>query len=269
MDVSIIIINYNTLELTKKCIESIKEKTQGIHYEIVLVDNASTEPKTKETFEQIPDIVFAPSKENLGFAKGNNFGIRRAKGKYILLLNSDTELINDAVSICYNHFQNHDKRLGVVSAQLQYPDGRIQDSCNRFPSIKYLLFERLRLFKFFPKSIYGKILLGPFFDHQSKVQPDWVWGTFYMFPKKILEKLPNKKLADNFFMYGEDVQWGLEFNKLGVKIQFLPEAKVVHYVGSSSNRGMEWMKENNAKLREMYYSKMHRFFLNFLDTNLP
>lgn len=268
MDISIIIINFNTLSLTQKCIQSIKEKTKGVSYEIVLVDNASTEANTKETFAQISDIVFVPSAENLGFAKGNNFGIQHAKGEYILLLNSDTELINDAVSIAHQ-FIKANPEIGVASAQLLYPDGRVQFSCKRFPSVTRLLFERLRLFKLLPKKMVGKILLEAFFDHNIRVQPDWIAGTFFMFPKRILAEMPNKKLADDFFMYGEDIQWGFDLKKLGYKIQFLPEAKVLHYVGASSNRSIEWMNQNKVKIMEMYYSKIHRNLIKFLDTNLP
>jgi len=264
LDLSIIIINYNTIDLTTNCIKSINEKVLGIRYEIIVVDNASAEPNTKESLIILDFVRYIQSNNNLGFAKGNNLGIEHAKGEYVLLLNSDTELINDAVAISHE-FIKKDSSIGVVSAQLQYPDGRIQDSCNRFPSIRYLLFERLRLFKLFPKKIADKILLGPFFDHQSKVQPDWVWGTFFMFPKSLLKKLPNNKLADDFFMYCEDIQWGLDIRQLGYNIQFLPEAKVTHYVGGSSENSRKHIEKNRKILVKKYYNKIHYQILFALE----
>lgn len=267
MDVSIIIINYNTLDLTTKCIESVKDKTKGVSYEIIVVDNDSKEAGTKEKFNSVPDIKFIPSSENLGFAKGNNLGIEHAAGEYILLLNSDTELINDAVSICHNYIKDKPD-VGVVSAQLQYPDGRVQFSCKRFPSVKYLLFERLRLFKLIPKRKAGRILLEAFFKHDERVEADWIAGTFYMIKAKILLELPQQKLADDFFMYGEDMQWGFEFKKLDYKLQFLPEAKVLHHVGASSDNSVKWMNENRSKLFEMYYSIIHRKSITFLERYL-
>lgn len=266
--VSIIIINYNTLELTLKCIASVKFKTLGLDFEIIVVDNDSSEANTVEVLSKLEGITFVPSNVNLGFAKGNNLGIKYAKGNQILLLNSDTELINNAVKIA-SDFLSESKGVAVAAAQLQYPDGRVQFSCKRFPSIKYLLLERLRLFKLLPKKIAGKILLEAFFDHKERVQPDWVAGTFFMFPRRILSLLPNGKLADDFFMYGEDIQWGFDIKNLGYKIQFLPEAKVLHHVGMSSDRSIDWMNENRKTIIENYYSTWYGNLLMKLEASLP
>src|SRR5687768_13853975 len=117
IEVSIVIVHFNTPQLTKDCIQSIIEKTKGISYEVIVVDNASTIHDADEIKEWFPEVVLIKSSINAGFAGGNNLGIAQAKGRYILLLNSDTVLVNDAVSLAFTYLENHPK-AGVVSAQL-------------------------------------------------------------------------------------------------------------------------------------------------------
>ncbi len=185
MDVSVIIINYNTYELTCSCIQSIiREAGNGYTYEIILVDNASTETDAENFLKQFPSIKLIKSTVNAGFARGNNLGIRQAEGEYILLLNSDTVLKNDAIGICLS-FLRADASVAVVSGRLEYPDGHVQHNCQRFPSIGAKLFELFRLQKIFSRSVGSRMLFGSFFDHNTVTYPDWVWGTFFMFPRKL------------------------------------------------------------------------------------
>lgn len=262
--VSVIIVNYNTFELTCKCVQSILEKTEGCSYEIIIVDNASTEAAIKNINILFPGVTLVVSEVNLGFAKGNNLGISRAKGDYILLINSDAELQNDAISICLNFLQQ-EKKVAAVSAVLKYPDGRTQHNCQRFPSIKYKLFELFRLQKVFTRVKSGKILLGFFFNYAEVVYPDWVWGTFFMFERRLLSLLPEKKLADDFFMYVEDMQWCMEFRKLGYSIAFQPAAVVTHHMGKSGGAKSTLIDENMNQFMERYYTRFERFIIRCLD----
>src|SRR5205085_2670410 len=116
MQVSIIIVNYNTFELTCACIQSVLARTEKVSFEIILVDNASVERPAGDFLEKFPSIILVENKENLGFARGNNAGIARASGDMILLLNSDTELMNDAIAICWSFLQTQPS-VGVVSAR--------------------------------------------------------------------------------------------------------------------------------------------------------
>ncbi|SKC77232.1 glycosyltransferase family 2 protein [Ohtaekwangia koreensis] len=262
--VSVVIINYNTFELTCGCIQSVVEKTSGCTYEIIVVDNASTEGRVKEFLVRFPFITLIESKVNVGFSKGNNIGIEQAKGEFILLLNSDTELQNDALSICQD-FIKKDKKAAAVSALLKYPDGAIQHNCQRFPSIKYKLFELFRLQKFVPRRIGGRVLLGFFFDYNEVVYPDWIWGTFFMFRRESLKLLPQGKLADDFFMYVEDMQWCMEFRNLGYSIAFQPAAQVVHYMGKSGGAKSELIDQNIDRFMSKYYSPFERLCIRWLD----
>lgn len=257
MQLSIIIINYNTFQLTCNCIQSIKEKLFDLTYEIILVDNDSSECDPNLFVKRFPDVRLIVSAENTGFTGGNNIGISKAKGDYILLLNSDTELINNAPKICYDHMQQHPE-AGITTAQLTYPDGKIQYNCRRFRSINWELLEVFPLYLFLSKEKKEKLMLHHYFAHKTFMKCDWVWGTFMFFPKKIISQLQENKLPDDFFMYCEDVLWCWNFKKLGYEIHFLPEAKVMHiHKGSSSKDKLLQIRKRSIKNHATFMKKFY------------
>lgn len=228
---SVIIVNHNTFSLTCKCIESIIRHTQGVEYEIILVDNASTECAPDRFVEIFPSIKLIKSPKNVGFAKGNNLGLAQARGKYILLMNSDTELVENSIAICLQKIQ-YNPAVGVVSPRLIYPDGRPQPVANRFHDIGYEIIELFRLHKIMG----SKKLLGFHFAHDEEVLADWVWGAFFLTKREVIDKMPQKRLPDTFFMYFEDVQWCYIIKKkLGYQILFTPDTSVIHHVSASSS----------------------------------
>ncbi|MFN8416234.1 MAG: glycosyltransferase family 2 protein [Cytophagaceae bacterium] len=234
MNLSVIIINYNTFELTCHAIQSIVETTKGCSYEIILVDNNSSECSSELFKLKFPFITLISSSENVGFAGGNNLGLKQAKGEYILLLNSDTVVLNDAVSIAYNYIVNN-PTIGVLSGRLLYPDGTDQPVAGRFPSLKTEILEFLRFPKVESFSNKSKRLLGTYWDYNKGVDADWVWGTFFMFKTEILHQFPNEKLQDDFFMYYEDVQWCYYIkNTLKLRIVYIPEPRILHYLSRST-----------------------------------
>jgi len=232
MELSIIIINYNTFALTHKCIETVYRFTKNIDFEIILVDNASTECDVEIFKQDFPNITLLKSAQNVGFAKGNNLGIQQAKGEYILLLNSDIELVENSIYSCVEFLKNNPK-VGVVSPMLIYPDGRIQSVANKFPSIKYELVELFRLHKFLLPKDY---LLGYYFDHKENKKVDWVWGAFYLTKREIINQFPEKKLPDNYFMYFEDVAWCYEIKSMGYEIHYIATTKAIHHLSASSKK---------------------------------
>jgi GT2 family glycosyltransferase len=263
MDVSVIIVNYNTFSLTSQCIRSIYQYTTEVVFEIILVDNASTECDAGIFKKEFPDIIVIKNKENLGFAKANNVGIKASKGNVVLLLNSDTELKNDAISIAFNRLQS-EKRNGAISVKLIFPDGSVQYQCQRFPSIGLLLAENLRLHKLLPASIRSRIFLSTYFKHESYIEPDSIWGTFFMFNKKILDEMPENKLNDEYFMYYEDKQWCVDIKKLGYKIAYEPAGIVVHYFGQSNAAKKKLMTENKELFLMKNYGSFKTSVLNAL-----
>lgn len=264
MQLSIIIINYNTFWLTCNCIQSIRGKLVDLDYEIILVDNDSSECDPQLFAKQFPELKLIVSAENTGFTGGNNIGLSRASGDYILLLNSDTELINNAPKICYDYMQQHPE-AGVTTAQLSYPDGKIQYNCRRFRTISWELLEIFPLYRLMPKRKREQLMLHHYFDHKSSVSCDWVWGTFMLFPRKIISALPGNQLPADFFMYVEDVLWCWQIKKLGYQIVFLPEAKVMHiHKGSTSKENLKQVRllgvKNHAKFMRKFYPDL-RWYL--------
>jgi GT2 family glycosyltransferase len=264
MDVSVVIINYNTYDLTVQCIASIKKHTKDIDYEIILVDNAS-DYFPEETFcQQFPDVKLIKSPINLGFAGGNNLGVYYARGKYVLLLNSDTYLFENSIAMAFRYMEEN-PRAGVMSAKLIFPDGRHQPVAQRFPRAGYLLLELLRLQKLFPRHISGKLLLGPFFDHSETAKADWVWGTFFFFRKDIIKQLPGKKLDEQYFMYYEDMQWCWDFRKLGYEVHYYAKTALVHLMGGSSANKVSLMKRNKQLFLKRNYGQLEKTLILKLE----
>jgi len=148
---------------------------------------------------------------------------------------------------------------GITTAQLNYPNGKMQYNCRRFRTIGWELLEVFPLYLLLPKQKREKLMLHHYFDHKRIMECDWVWGTFIFFPKKLISQLKNNKLPDDFFMYCEDVLWCWEFKRLGYKIIFLPEAKVMHiHKGSSSPEKIVQVRKsgikNHAKFMKKYYT---------------
>ena len=257
MQLSIIIINYNTYKLTCNCIQSLYDKLKDVSFEIVLVDNASIECDPQLFKEKFPAINLVISATNSGFTGGNNLGVVNAKGDYLLLLNSDTELINNAPKICLDYLQQH-KEVGMVTCQLLYPDGKIQYNCRRFRTISWELLEIFPFYKLLPKPKREALMLHHYFDHQSEMECDWVWGAYMLFSRNIIQQLADKKLSDDFFMYCEDTLWCWDFKQLGYKIQFLPQAKIMHVHKGSVSKD-KWLKirttsiKNHATFMKKFY----------------
>lgn len=258
--VSIVIVNYNTFQLTKNCIESILAHVKGVPFEIILVDNASTECDPADFIKLFPSLKLVLSEQNLGFAGGNNLGIHVAKGDQILLLNSDTVLNMDAVSHTAQML-NDNAGCGVVSCRLDFPDGKVQHNCQPFPNGLKRLAEITRVFKLFPPQLRSSYLQGVYFNYKRNGKPDWVWGTYFHFKKEVLASLPGKQLPEDYFMYVEDMQWCYVIRKAGWEICYDGDASVVHLMGQSNGKRNENMQTNLLDFIGRYYSPLQKALL--------
>lgn len=233
--VSVIIINYNTFRMTSDCIRSVYQHTKGTPFEIILVDNASTERDPKEFLLEFPQLTLVESKTNSGFAGGNNLGIANAHGEYILLLNSDTLLTEDSISKTLAYLRDHPE-AGVVGCRQIFPDGQVQFSARRFRTISW---ELLDLFRFIIYSMSyqrrSRLMLGQFFQHDESLEADWVNGAYFLSPKSVIQLLPGGKLDERFFMYGEDVLWCEQIKNLGYKIYFQANTTIIHISSGSTD----------------------------------
>ena len=232
--VSVIIINYNTFQLTCDCIASVFKFTKGVPFEIILVDNASTERNPSHFLEKFPSIKLIESKKNLGFAGGNNLGIQHATGDTILLLNSDTLLTEDSISLSVTQLQK-DPSIGVLGCRQLFPDGALQYSARRFRSISWELLDLFRfvLYFFSPKARAHR-MLGQYFLHDESLFVDWVNGAFFLFPRRLLNQLPQHQLDERFFMYAEDVLWCEQIKQAGYRVFFLATTSIIHITSGST-----------------------------------
>lgn len=233
VELSIIIVNYNTFSFTKSCLASVYEYTRDVNFEVVVVDNCSTDEDASMFKKIFPQIKLIQNSTNIGFAKANNVGLKYSEGKVVLLLNSDTKLFDNSIGNAY-HLLLKSPEVDVITGKLMYPDGSLQYQCGRFPSILLQLVELFRIQKLLKKKRREELLLGGFFDHARIVFPDWIWGTFFMFNVRILEAFPENKLTETYFMYQEDLEWCYYIKQYGFKIAYNPSISIIHCFGSST-----------------------------------
>lgn len=232
--VSVVIINYNTFKITCDCIASVIQHTRNCEYEIVLVDNASPTDDPDEFLRLFPTIRLIKSPENGGFAKGNNLGIAAAKGEVILLLNSDTVLTEDSISLAVAELKRHD-RIGPLGVRLVYPDGKLQHTARRFRSIRNELLDLARpLLKLLPYERRSALMLNQYFRGDRNTWCDWVSGAFFMFHRSLLHEMPGNKLDERYFMYGEDQLWCLQAQQLGYPSYYYAGTTVTHIHAAST-----------------------------------
>lgn len=229
MDVSIIIINYNTLEMTRACINSIFEKTNDISFEVILVDNNSNDG-SKSYFEKDSRIKYVYNDANLGFGRANNVGLKYAEGRNILFLNSDTLLVNNAIKILSNYLDDN-ILVGVCGGNLYNEDLSPNMSFVRhYPSLSWeidLLFHGIpsRLLKY-DKSMFN------YSDLPSTVA--YIWGADIMIKKELLDRYGS--FDKDFFMYFEETELCYRLAKQGYKIMSVPQAKIIHLNGKSTKQ---------------------------------
>jgi len=229
LDLSISIVNWNTKDILRNCLMSIYESTHRIRYEIFVVDNASSDGSPKMVEKEFPQVKLIRNKENLGFAKANNQVIRLSNGRYILLLNSDTIVLNGALDKMVE-FMNDHPDAGAAGCKLLGSDGSLQKSINKFPSLFCQCWGKSLFPAFFPKIKFSYVIDEPHF--YSRIQEvDWVTGAFLILSRSAIKQIG--LLDENFFMYAEDTDLCWRIKKEGWKVYFYPRVKVVHLGGVS------------------------------------
>jgi GT2 family glycosyltransferase len=237
MDLSIIIVSFNTKDILVSCIKSVKKYTSGIDYEIIVIDNASTDGSAKAAKDLGVKLIV--NKENVGFAIANNQGTKLSKGEFLLFLNSDTEVKDNVLGEMVSWMKVNPK-AGISTSALKNRDGSIQATGGYFPTLprvfSWMTIQDLPLVDSFIK---------PFHPHHSKSffskgdnfykeqkELDWVTGAFIMTKKEILDKAGG--WDESFFMYVEEVDLCYRIKKLGYQVWYLPKWNITHLGGASS-----------------------------------
>lgn len=261
MILSIIIVNYKTSALTKLCVSSIKNSLKNNDYEIIVLDVASNEEESEEIHDKFPDIKLIPIKENVGYSKSVNLGIKNSNpdSKYLLILNADIVVINGAISALIK-FLDSNSNVGMAGPQLLNFNNTIQYSCFRFYTPAVVLYRRLPFvgkIKFVQKTLNDFLMKE--WDHKTMRSVDWLMGSALMIRREALDA--TGLMDERFFMYFEDVDWCRRFWENEWRVVYYPLAKMAHYHGKQSS--------GFGKYTIIHIISAFKYFNKFMGKNIP
>ncbi len=232
MDVSVVIVSYNTRELLSKCLSSLKVATQNLKAEIIVSDNDSFDGTADMVRKQFPGVKVIENRDNLGFSKANNVAITSACGKYILILNPDTEIEKDTIGKMID-FMEKRPEVGIATCKVVLPNGQLDRDCRRhFPTPARSFTHFSGLSKIFRGSkIFDQYYMG-YLSNRGEHEVDSCAGSFMFIRKKDLDRVG--LFDEDFFFYGEDLDLCWRFKELGYKVVYTPVTKILHHKGAAS-----------------------------------
>ncbi len=255
-DVSIIIINYNGKELLRSCLSSLYKYTKDVKFEIILVDNNSSEP-VDDVLNDFPEIKFLRNNKNLGFAAANNRGLKIANGKYVLFLNNDTVFKENSIKKVFDFAESLEPPV-FVGCRLLNSDGSIQESVVDFPSVWNTFTESFFLYKMFKKSSkFNKYYLN-YIDVSGPVEVDVIKGAFMLCDAQAVKELNG--FDERFFFYSEETDLCYRFKKNGGKIYFYPGTSITHLGGETTSKNLAFKFIQQAKAKIQFYKKHFNSF---------
>jgi len=237
VDLSVIVVSFNTKKLLSDCLFSVYSKTKGIDFEVIVVDNDSRDDSPQMVEANFPGVVLIKNGQNLGFAAANNQGLKMAKGRYLLLLNSDTKLIENTLFKMVQWMDGH-KKIGVSSCQLLNQDETIQATGGFFPTLPRVLAWMM----FWDDLPFVDRVVKPIHPHEPKFYfrhswykkehfQDWVTGAFFLIRREVVKKVG--LLDEKFFMYVEEMEYCYRIQKAGFWVFYSPISKIIHLKGRS------------------------------------
>ena len=270
IDLSVVIVSWNVCDLLRRCLHSVlgarplvtgNEQDRArfrpvppeFSIEVVVVDNASTDDSVDMVRTEFPRVRMIANDDNRGFPAASNQGIAIAGGRYVLLLNPDTEVVGRALSVMITFADAH-LDVGIVAPQLLDPDGSVQSSRRRFPTLATALFESTWLQPYAPRRLLKRYHVLDQAD-DATLDVDWVTGAALMARRQAIEQVG--PLDEGFFMYSEELDWCRRFRDAGWRVVYLPSAQIIHHEGKSSEQVVpaRHMYFQTSKVR--YFRKHH------------
>jgi len=261
---SIIIVNWNARKHVEACLRSIQRETKHIAREILVVDNASHDGSVHMIRAQFPEVILMENKENVGFARASNQAIKLSQSPYILLLNPDTLILKDALTKMAKFMDEH-SHIGTLGCKVLTGEGILDLRCaRRFPTLISELCEKTTLAVRFPGSrLFGSYLMS-YWNHDSSREVDALSGACMMVRRELIENVGF--LDEDFFMYGEDVDWCYRVKHAGWQVFYFSDAEIVHLGARSTSlvrdeMGVEALRSLNLFFRKHYgpaYAWAHR-----------
>ena len=234
MDLSCIIVNYKNSEPLKYCLASLYQTVQGINFETIIIDNSENDLGLQPLKELYPKTQFVSNSSNIGFAKANNQAAKIAQGKVLIFLNPDTILSEQAIYSMYKYYCSHTE-TGVLGPKVVNPEGSLQYSCRRYPTLWTGLFNRYSILsRLFPENRFTSQYLMRDFDHNEIRQVDWLSGCCLMVSKSTFEN--SHGFDENYFLFNEDVDLCRTIKQAGKEVIYFPKATITHQVSTSNSK---------------------------------
>ncbi len=230
---SVVVVSWNGKDILHRCLSSLQQHLRKVDYEVILVDNASSDGSPEMVEREWPEIRLIRNARNLGFGTGNNIGMAMARGEFFLLLNSDAYLIDDTPVRLIERLRARPD-AGVVGPMLRFEDGRLQASAHRFCSFSRLFLEELILYKLLPRARVADLFLGAYWDHGNEREADWITGACMLVRREVFEQTGG--FDPDMFLYGEEVEWCHRIRAGGWSVVFSPIGVVIHIGHASSER---------------------------------
>jgi hypothetical protein len=255
LEVSIIIVNWNTKDLLYACLSSVfKHVTAKLKFEVIVIDNASEDGSGEMVQKEFPEVVLIFNSDNVGFARANNQGAAIAEGRYLLLLNSDTLVLDNSITQIIEHLDSHPD-IGLATGRVLNHDMTFQRPFSRFPHYFDAFFHQTsRLIVGWNSPLYKRYHLEGLDEMQSH-DVDWVSGAYLFVRNDLIDG--GKVLDENIFMYYEDTLLCYQARQRGYRIVYLPYAPIIHYGGMSSSGIGKKAIYNSFKGSVAYFGKVH------------
>lgn len=254
IDISFIIVNWNTKKLLIQCIDSLYLNIDQHKIEVIIVDNGSTDGSQKAVKDLFPSATLIENECNLGFAKANNIGIQQSTGRYICLVNSDVKVLNHCGDqMCA--YMDLNPSIGVLGPKILNPDLTLRKNCREFPNLWNSLCSASGIAKIFPRSKIFSGTLMTYFNHNEIISVDVLPGCFLMARREAFEQVG--LLDERFFIYSEDKDWCKRFQMMKWDVVFFPECEVIHYAGASASNEPRRFLIEKLKADQQYWRKHH------------
>ncbi len=250
---SIIIVNYNRFDLTYDCIKSIYQFTPNLDFEIIVVDNNSTNGTSDQIEKDYPQVIWIKNNKNMGFAYANNQGIKIAKGEYILLLNNDTLLIEDTLNTIIKYYKSISKPA-LIGCKLLNQDGSFQVSISDFDNILNLFGENTFLYKIFLKSKKLNRFVENYVNLDTPKKVDIIKGAFIFGEKRYFDLLNG--FDTRFYFYSEESDLCKRFKDSYGEVIYYPNTSIIHLGGATTN-AIPWFSLKNLSIGKIKYFQKH------------
>jgi len=271
MDISVIVVNYNTKKLLQNCLKSVFDKVKNIGFEVWVVDNASSDGSVEMVKKEFPEVKIITNEKNLGFAKANNQAIKKVEGKYIFLLNPDTVILDKNLEKLIQFMEEHPE-AGACGPLVSNKDGTIQRQCKKsLPTFWNSFTYYSGLWKLFPKNKWWRKNFGGYFlldkPNNKICEVDQLSGAVMLIRKSILEKVG--LMNEDYVMYWEDTDWCFRIKKAGWKIYYIPLSKITHYGGAGgvqlhAFKNLWYFHRGACLFYKRYLAPNHFFLINLL-----